>query len=461
MTSETHPCPPPITGNLPPLLQKPRGPSRVLRRLLGVDRPIPARAPEEIEAETARNYRWNFAVNVLDGTSYGFGESFISAHTILPLFISKLTPNPLAVGLLGVVTQSGWLLPQLFTANTIEHLPRSKPVVVNLGLFLERVPLWVMILSALVAGHAPMLGLALFLLTYTWRIVGAGIVATAWQNMIANCFPVERRGRYLGLTNFLGAGLGIIGAGISAYILETTPFPTNFAIIFAVATLLNTVSWVFLALTRETPRPNPNPPPSERDFLRQLPVILRQDHNFRRYLTTRVLGTLGGMGLAFITIAALARWHIPDSIVGLYTTLTLIGQTCGNVAGGLQADRYGHKHSLVLGGLAAAGAFLIAWLAAAPAWYYAVFGLMGLSSGIGVVSGILIVMEFSPPAQRPTYVGLANTISGITGIIAPLLGAALAAWSYSGLFALSALAYLVATGLLIWRVKDPRSILAS
>ena len=43
--------------------------------------------------------------------------------------------------LLAVIAQSAWFLPQLFTANAVERLSRKKPVVVNLGLFLERMPI--------------------------------------------------------------------------------------------------------------------------------------------------------------------------------------------------------------------------------------------------------------------------------------------------------------------------------
>ena len=47
-----------------------------------------------------------------------------------------------------MIAQAGWFLPQLFTANLTEQLARKKPVVVNLGLFLERLPVWLMVAAA-------------------------------------------------------------------------------------------------------------------------------------------------------------------------------------------------------------------------------------------------------------------------------------------------------------------------
>ena len=39
-----------------------------------------------------------------------------------------------------MIANGGWFVPQLLTANTVEQLPRKKPVVVRLGFLLERLP---------------------------------------------------------------------------------------------------------------------------------------------------------------------------------------------------------------------------------------------------------------------------------------------------------------------------------
>jgi hypothetical protein len=116
-------------------------PKLMLRWLLQVDQPVPDRNEAEIEAEVERNYRWNYWVNLLDGATFWFGSSFISSATIVPLFVSKLSDSAWAIGVTAVIAQGSWYLPQLFTANLVERLPRKKPVVVNLGFFTERLPL--------------------------------------------------------------------------------------------------------------------------------------------------------------------------------------------------------------------------------------------------------------------------------------------------------------------------------
>jgi MFS family permease len=167
---------------------------------------------------------------------------------------------------------------------------------------------------------------------------------------------------------------------------------------------------------------------------------------------------MGNMGAGFITVAAVQRWEVPDSTVGIYTAMLLVGQTVGNLAFGLLADRHGHKLPLELSALSACLAFIIAWLAPEPEWYYLVFAFLGVTLGAIIVSGILVVMEFCEPLRRPTYAGVANTGVGLVSVAAPLLGAWLAGISYSWLFALSAGINILALIMMRWWVQEPRRV---
>jgi MFS family permease len=85
-----------------------------------------------------------------------------------------------------------------------------------------------------------------------------------------------------------------------------------------------------------------------------------------------------------------------------------------------------------------------------------VFALQGISQGGMLVSGMMVVLEFSPPDRRPTYTGLANTFVGVVSAAAPLLGVLLTHISYPVLFASSSLAALLGVIYMVWQVKEPR-----
>ena len=162
-----------------------------LRWLLQTSRPVPARSDEEVAADVERNYRWNFSVNLLDNAGFMFGFSFISATTIVPLFISKLTASPLPIGIAAVIAQSGWSLPQIFTANSVERLARKKPVAVNLGFFLERLPLWLLVFAPMIAVRAPTPALVLFLVTFAWITTWATGKCGLWTESILRLIKVR------------------------------------------------------------------------------------------------------------------------------------------------------------------------------------------------------------------------------------------------------------------------------
>ncbi|MBX3012303.1 MAG: MFS transporter [Caldilineaceae bacterium] len=427
-----------------------------VRWLLQLDRPLPVRSDAEVQAEIEQNYRWNFTVGLLDGVFFWFGVSFISSTTILPLFVSKLTENPLIIALLPILGQATWYLPQLFAAGLTERAPRKKALVIGIGLFTERLPIWLMPLAALISPYAPGWALALLLTGYGLHGAGAGLIAPAWSDMIARCFPVARRGWFFGFTTFVGTGLGAIGAFFSGWLLETYPFPTNFVYAFTIASVMIILSWTALAQIRETVQRPSATAPARQALWGKVRRILAGDHNFRRFLVARLVGSLSTMGTGFITVVALQRWQVSDGIVGFFTIALLTGQTLGTLFAGMVADRFGHRHVFQCAYLINFLAFILAWQAPTSAWFYAVFVLVGSGMGMLTVSNVLSAMEFSTPDHRPTYVGIANTSNGIGITVAPLIGGLLATISDGWLFAVSAMAGLLALLLFATQVVDPR-----
>jgi MFS family permease len=102
-------------------------------------------------------------------------------------------------------------------------------------------------------------------------------------------------------------------------------------------------------------------------------------------------------------------------------------------------------------------ALLLAIIAPYPWWFFPIFFLSGAVSAGTFISGIAIVYEFTEAENRPTYIGLANTIPGIVVSLAPLIGGWLAgATSYRSMFTLSAIVAAISWVLLRFAVREPR-----
>lgn len=296
----------------------------------------------DIPQQVERNYRWNFTVNALDGASFWFGMSFISSTIILPLYVSHFTDNPLLIGLIPVLGTAGYLVPQLFTSNAVERAPRKKFFPVNLGFFLERLPIFLLAPSAyFLVTSQPELALLSFFILFAWHTIGAGFIVVGWQDMIAKIFPVSKRGRFFGITNFLGNGTGILGALAVPLMLEEFTFPLGFVMSFAIAGIMIFISWVFLALTREPSVPNRKLPVSQLDYLRSLPEVVRKDHNFRMYLLATFIISLSGMATGFLVVYTVKTWNLSDAKAGGFVIAMQLGLALGNLFFGFLADRRG------------------------------------------------------------------------------------------------------------------------
>jgi MFS family permease len=286
-------------------------------------------------------------VNSLDGASFWFGMSFISAAIILPLYVSRFTSNPLLIGLVPFIATAGTLLPQLFMANIVSRAPRKKYFPVTIGFLLERVPIFLLAPTTyFLAINQPVLALTVFFLLYAWHAVGAGMIIVGWQDMIAKIIPVDRRGRFFGITNFIGNGSGLLGALALPFVLDRFAFPMGYVVIFAVAGVLIFLSWIFIALTREPAVYSRKPPVSQRDYLRALPEVLRRDRNFRMYLLAQLVFALSGMANGFLVVYAVEAWQLSDAQAGGFTIALQLGLSLANLFFGFLADRRGHKWSL-------------------------------------------------------------------------------------------------------------------
>jgi MFS family permease len=409
------------------------------------------------EQEVERNYRHNFIVNFLDGMFFWFGASFITASTILPVYVSHFTDSKFLLGVLSMIANAGWFVPQLFTANWIQRQPRKKVPLVRVGLFTERLPVVLLVISPLLAVRWPTLALAIFFVCIAWHSLGAGLVAVAWQDMIAKIIPVRRRGTFVGVTNFGGTATGLAGASAAAWVLSHYDFPTGYVWSFAAAGVLLMLSWTFVSMAREPAQESASPPLSQREYLRRLPSVLRADVNFRQFLLSRAVISTGLMAVGFLTVYAVRRWNLPDGQAGGFTVSMLVGQVLANLAFGALADRRGHKLTLELATLLGMLGIGLAIVAPSPYWFYAVFVLLGFNQAGVLLSGLMIALEFCAPEQRPTYIGLNNTVNGVASGLAPLFGGWLAGVvGYVPFFTLSLAVGLAGLALLHWTVHEPR-----
>jgi MFS family permease len=409
--------------------------------------------------QTPKDVRWNLFVNGLDLVFFTLGLSLVSRETVMPALVSTLTDSKLAIGLIPAIFSLSYYLPQLLVANFSERLRYKKPFVMLIAGPGERgAYLLIALVIWLLAEPSPELALVLFFLLLAVGGICSGTVTPAWYDIIAKTVPVQRRGRWAGISNSLGAFCAVGGALLVGQILERRAYPDNFALIFLLAFAAWLVSYLGLALIREPPSLAVKERIPLVRYLGQLPAILRADHNYRRFLISRSTVHLGALASGFFVVYGQERFQVDGADIGLFTAVLVGSQALMNLLWGALADRAGHKLILSIAPFLMALAVINTWLAPAGPWLLLTFALVGAYLAAENVSAFNIIVEFAAEENLPTYIGLTNTLLAPMLTLAPILGGWLAtSRGYGGLFG-TAVTVAVLGGLLTLRwVREPRT----
>jgi len=418
---------------------------------------------EEVQNEEyiKSNLKRNFFANIFDGAFFSGGLGFISVTTILPYFVSRLTDSRLVVSMIMAVMMLGNSFPQLISANWAESIKYKKRAVLILGL-LQRVPWLLLVIFTYFLGTINnTLLLVIFFICWAFYSVGSGLVVPVWFDMVAKVIPVTWRGRMFGYRGFIGTLLEVLGAFIASYIISEYIFPVSFTILFAFTFIALTISYSFLFFIKEKPSKKVKEKRNFKNYFKQLPEVLKDHINFRYYLIGLVLIEFIGMSNGLFTVAGIERLGLSSAeasgAVGLFTIIYIISQSLISVVWGSISDKYGHKIVIFFAACFNALGALTAVLASSLFWYYMVFVLTGIAMGANRVSFITIVVEFCSEQERPTYIGISNTVRGVTVTLVALFGGYLAdIVNYELVFFISFVMISLGAYIIYFKVNEPR-----
>ena len=415
--------------------------------------------PTMLAPDLRAKLRHNTVVNIADGSLFGFGLMGLASYvTIVPLFLSYLTESTALIGFVAALFHMGWQIPQLFVSGYVAGLRRYKPMVLAMTL-VERVPYFGL---ALVAFAIPAIGvdaaLIMTLLLLLVQSLGGGFTGTAWQSMISKIMPPHRLGAFFGIqstfVNLFGAG----GALLAALILERLDFPESFSLLFVVAGISLLISFVFLALTYEPASESQDVVKREnwREFGARLREILQGDDNFRWFLIARALTALSLTAVYFYTIFGIRRFDMSPELAGALTSVLLIANTLTSSVIGWIGDRWGHRRVLIMANLLTVAAIGIVLAAPDVGWLTIVFALTGAVNATQWSTMMTITVQFSSVAERPFYIGLANTLIAPVTVFAPIIGGWLVdAVNFELTFGIFAIAGMLSLLVFILPMREP------
>jgi MFS family permease len=414
-----------------------------------------------------RHYHRNFVAFLGEWISLGLAFNLASQTTTLPDFVGRLTDSKVVVGLFSTIRNSAFLFPQLIFANFLTNKRRKKPYFI-LAAVIGR-PLYLLYAVALWLGldRNPTLALLLFFAMQLLLQGSGALLFVAWSDLFAKAIPDERRGRLIGIAQVISGALVIGAAAHIATLLGKNgpPFPYNYAILFALAggcLLFGLFSFSFVV---EPDRPVEEERSSWRDYLPHLLNTLRHDSAFRCLIIVELLTGFNQLARSFYILFATRELGLPPKTVGVFTGVQAVGGFIASLGLGMTADRVGSHRVVQIAtalsatvpllclGLLLSGVRDSVVITAICAWAFLVIGVIVMGSPM--LGFYNYVLELAPAGQRPTYIGLYNTIKGAQ-VVLPLVGGwLLQTTSYSLLFALTA-AILVVAHVLSWGLPSAR-----
>ncbi|MEA3340612.1 MAG: MFS transporter [Chloroflexota bacterium] len=387
------------------------------------------------------HYRWNFFAFLIDYASFGLAFTFIDVSTVMPALIGQLTDSAPIIGLVSTVFTGGWLLPQLAAARHINDKPLKKPyLLAGLGgrVFLGVIAaaLW----TALPRYPASML--ILFFTCLGLFATADGFISVAWFDILARAIPLKQRGRLMGMAQFI---IGVAGIGVGALvglILTRRPFPSNYALLFTLASVTLVPSVIALILLREPPPDNVSQETSDQAKENWWKLLVN-DRAFRNLMICRISAGMMGLATSFYVMHAVDVLLMPQSIIGDFVVAQTVTRIIASIVLGWISERWGPRYVIRIGSAAAAAGPLFAlvvhlagsdWLIWAYPFVYVALAIVNSAWMLGFFNYLL---EIAPDGMRPAYVGLGNTLMGAL-MLAPMAGGwLLEATSYTALFGIT------------------------
>lgn len=413
---------------------------------------------QKVDPFVQKNLPWNFSVNLIDISFITLAMTLISRETIMPLLVTSLTDSKIAVGLIPAIFSISFYLPQLFAANHAESMKRKLPFVMFIGGVFERVPYLLVGLGILwFAQDSPVIALVLFFFFIGMGAFGAGVATPAWFAMIGKVLPVHRRGIFFGVSEGLGTMMGIFGAFVVGVTLEQVAYPLNFATLFLIAAIFMAISWVGLALNREPESPIVKKRIPLRQYRKQLPAILRDNHNYRRYIISYSINRLSAMAIGFFIVFGNETFNLSGTDVGTLTAVLIGSQAVMQLVLGWLGDKHGHKLNLTISAFSLAAAAVIAVMSTDLTTLIPAFILLGTAIASDNISKLTIILEFAVPEDHPTFIGLTNTLLVPVTFLGPIAAGWIATtFGFQTMFMVAVLFGIIGGLLFLFWVREPR-----
>jgi MFS family permease len=418
--------------------------------------PIPDEREVEYDNFVRANLKRNYAGHYLHGMLGMTGFRLVNAPTFLPAYLYALSDSKTIVGLGLALNSLGSIVSPIFGATQVEHRKRVLPFAVTIGMLMRVQILGLGIAGWLLSGTSLLIAILSFLF-----LLGlfSGLQRVAFQLLLGKVIPVQMRGRLQAWRNMTG---GLIAAGLSyfagRYLVETNLLGNGYGATFMLAFVLTSLGLTALhLLMREPEPPTVRPQMALQERVREFPALLRVNPGLRTFLIAQIFAVAGRIATPFYVLYASKSIAITGANLGLLSLAYLGADTIANLVWGYTGDRVGFRAILIAALVIWSSSTILLLYGTGYAPLFVAFCGLGAAQSGYLMSVSTMVLEFGPRDDMAMRLALSTTAEGIMAATGPLLGGIMAtALGYTALFGTSVACQVIALGLLVWLVEEPR-----
>lgn len=399
-------------------------------------------------------------MHLSDGVLFFFGMSMISMQTVIPVFIEQAGGTAVAIAAVQALSIIGMNLPQLLVINSGFNPPKLLPLILRYSGLYRLMFLVIGIYAFIIPLFSPDTAVFILAVLIISPAILGSLAGPLWFHLMFLTTPVNLRGRLMGVRQFIGALLGVIGGYVVKLILDGLPFPVNFGTIFLIAFVFLLGSYLFLMNVKEPDRIIEAGQTTVIRLKERIGSVLKQDKNFRNYLIADFLSLMSFTSTSFFAVYGIAKFGLKPGTAGAYTMVMMATMSAANIVFGIIADRYGHKVNIQILTIAAFLSVVTALTAPSAFLFGIVFVFTALILAIQGISRMSFLAELCEEKERIAYIGILNSVTAPALLFGLLSGLLINYWGYEIVFVIDGICSAAALLIITRFVVNPRKIRA-
>ncbi len=303
--------------------------------------------------------------------------------------------------------------------------------------------------------------------SFAVRMIILGISGSVWLDWMRGLLHERIRGRVLGMGLFVGFAGGVLSSLLAGELIRLYDL-NGYIILYLMAVCIGSASMILFWLVDDPASGEPdNEDKPNLSLLAKRFAASLGEPNFRNFLITRTLATLGFCILPFIALyyRSVQGGGLDESTVVKCGAGLTAGMAIGTLVFGWVGDKVGHRLGIVFG--CAMQAVTLGVLLCVPGLLgcVLVYLLAGLCAGANSLAHINMLMETCPHDHYAGHITIGNLAMAIPLMLAPPLAGWLSTVSDEhGLRIVFVVCICFSTISLLWvlaMVREPRLLLVT